>query len=406
MANAEHLALLKGGRKSWNAWRQKYPDTKPDLDGATLRWANLSTTDLSGASLRKETFNEANLSGASLRKANLSEATLREANLSGADLSGADLSGTNLRAANLITADLSKSDLSRADLSRANFGGATLSEANLSAATLIETNLSRATLDVANLSKANLSGAKLLWADLSRANLRWADLSGADLTESRLGWTVFVDNDLSTVKGLETISHYGPSGIGIDTIYKSGGKISEIFLRGAGVPDNFITYIGSLVGKPIEFYSCFISYSTADQDFADRLYADLQNKNVRCWFAPHHIAGGKKIYEQIDEAIRLHDKLLLILSSASMQSEWVKTEIAKARKREIKEGKRILFPISIVPFDTICDWENFDADTGKDSAREIREYFIPDFSRWKDHDSYQKTLDRLVKDLKAETVRA
>jgi len=27
----------------------------------------------------------------------------------------------------------------------------------------------------------------------------------------------------------------------------------------------------------------------------------------------------------------------------------------------------------------------FDADTGKDSAREIREYFIPDFSNWKNH---------------------
>ena len=36
-----------------------------------------------------------------------------------------------------------------------------------------------------------------------------------------------------------------------------------------------------------------------------------------------------------------------------------------------------------------------------DSAREIREYFIPDFSNWKDHDSYQTAFQRLVKDLKA-----
>jgi hypothetical protein len=47
---------------------------------------------------------------------------------------------------------------------------------------------------------------------------------------------------------------------------------------------------------------------------------------VRCWFAPHDIQSGKKLHEQIDEAIRLHDKLLLILSPHSMQSEWVKTE--------------------------------------------------------------------------------
>jgi hypothetical protein len=48
------------------------------------------------------------------------------------------------------------------------------------------------------------------------------------------------------------------------------------------VPEEFVAYIGSMVGRPIEFYSCFISYSTKDQVFADRLYADLQAKGVRC----------------------------------------------------------------------------------------------------------------------------
>jgi hypothetical protein len=156
----------------------------------------------------------------------------------------------------------------------------------------------------------------------------------------------------------------------------------------------------SLVGKPIDFYSLFISYSTHDQSFAERLHADLQAKGVRCWFAPHDIQGGRKLHEQIDEAIRIYDKLLLILSDSSMSSEWVSTEISKARKRERREGKRMLFPISIVPFDKIRDWECFDADAGKDSAREIREYFIPDFSQWKDHDSYSMAFDRLLRDLK------
>ncbi len=195
--------------------------------------------------------------------------------------------------------------------------------------------------------------------------------------------------------------HEGPSTIGVDTIYRSQGKIPEVFLRGAGLPDEFIAYIGSFVGRPIEFYSCFISYSTKDQEFADRLYEGLQNKGVRCWFAPHDIKAGGKIHEQIDAAIRLHDKLLLILSEHSMNSEWVKTEIAKARKRELKEGKRVLFPVRLVEFETLRDWECFDGDTGKDSAREIREYFIPDFANWKDHDSYQNGFERLLKDLKS-----
>jgi hypothetical protein len=128
----------------------------------------------------------------------------------------------------------------------------------------------------------------------------------------------------------------------------------------------------------------------------------LQDKGVRCWFAPDAIQSGKKLHEQIDEAIRLHDKLLLILSPRSMESEWVKTEIAHARKREVRDKRRVLFPIRLAPFETLRDWECFDADTGKDSAREIREYFIPDFSNWKDDHSYQIAFDRLLRDLKAE----
>ena len=196
--------------------------------------------------------------------------------------------------------------------------------------------------------------------------------------------------------------HYGPSTIGIDTIYKSHGNIPEVFLRGCGVPDTFIEYMALLVGKPIEFYSCFISYATKDQDFAQWLHNDLQTKGVRCWCAPKDRQSGKKLHEQLEESVRHYDKLLVVLSEHSMASEWVKTEIHHARQQEIKSERRKLFPISLAPFETIRSWKAFDADSGKDMAREVREYFVPDFSNWKDHDSYQKAFDRLVRDLKAE----
>ncbi len=195
--------------------------------------------------------------------------------------------------------------------------------------------------------------------------------------------------------------HEGPSTIGVDTIYRSQGKIPEVFLRGAGLPDEFIVYIGSFVSRPIEFYSCFISYSSKDQEFATRLYDGLQGQGVRCWFAPHDVKAGEKLHEQIDQAIRLHDKLLLILSKHSMKSDWVQGEIFRAREREVAEKKRKLFPVRLVPYKTLHKWKCFDAKTGKDLAREIAEYFIPDFANWKDHDSYQNGFDWLLKDLKS-----
>jgi hypothetical protein len=96
----------------------------------------------------------------------------------------------------------------------------------------------------------------------------------------------------------------------------------------------------------------------------------------------------------------------MILSDASMSSNWVTTEIANARVKEEQQKRQMLFPISLVPFDQIKEWKLFDADTGIDSAREVREYFVPDFSNWKDHESYAKASDLLMRSLKADSSRA
>ena len=149
----------------------------------------------------------------------------------------------------------------------------------------------------------------------------------------------------------------------------------------------------SLVGKPIDYYSCFISYSSKDEDFAKRLYADLQSHNVRCWFAPEDLKIGDKIRTGIDEAIRLHDKLLLVLSKSSVASGWVEREMKTALAKERKEKRTVLFPVRVdkAVFESPFDW-----------ATEIRhERNIGDFTHWKDHDAYQKAFQRLLKDLKS-----
>ncbi|PYS88327.1 MAG: hypothetical protein DMF64_20815 [Acidobacteria bacterium] len=289
-----------------------------------------------------------------------------------------------------------------ANLIRADLSGANLRDAYLSFANLIS-----AYLRGANLRYADLSGADLRRTDLGYANLSHAILSGADFTGAELGFTTFADNDLSEVKGLEAVIHDGPSSIGVDTLYKSAGKIPEAFLRGCGVPDDFIAFIPSHFGiqQAIQFYSCFISYSTRDEEFARRLYSRMRDEHLRVWFAPEDIKGGEKLYDQIERAIQVHDRLLLVLSESSMQSGWVRKEIKSAVEMEIKEDRRKLFPIAIVGFDKVKAWKRFDADLGEDLAERVREYFIPDFSNWKDHDAFEQAFARLLRDLKDEETK-
>ncbi len=372
MGDKDLVSKLRRDVKEWNRWRLK--DPRADPERSSLRDADLSDADLYLVNLSRANLRWANLSGAKLRQAILAESDLKWANLSRARLGHANLAG----------ADLSNAKLQRASLFNANLSGADLSNAKLQLANLFSANLSGA-----DLSNANLSRANLCYANLSRAKV-----SGANLREAEVQSTTF-DGDLGQIKGLETVKHLGPSTITIETLSGSGGRLPEAFLRGIGLSDNFIAYIGSVAGKPFALYSCFISYSTKDQEFADRLYADLQAANVRCWFAPEDLKIGEKFRERIDESIRLYNKLLIILSENSVQSPWVATEVEAAFEREHREkGNLVLFPIRL---------DQAVMQTDEAWAADIRRRrHIGDFSGWKDHDSYANGLKRLLRDLKAE----
>ena len=57
-----------------------------------------------------------------------------------------------------------------------------------------------------------------------------------------------------------------------------------------------------------------LSVAGANGTLARRLHDRLQGEKLRVWFAPEDMRGGRKNAEQIDEAIRLYDRLLLVLS--------------------------------------------------------------------------------------------
>ena len=247
MANPEHLEILKEGVDVWNRWRGSNPDIRPNFSDEDLSGLNLAEIDFSKTNLLR-----ANLSDSNLKDGHLAFSDLREANLVRANLAGSNMLGTLLMDSNLT-------------------------EANLNGAIIIEANF-----HIANLNKTNFSKAVL-------------------------GLISFLDVDLSNTIGLDKCIATSKSFVDHRTLSKSK-NLSLNFLRIIGLPDNYIEYIPSLFhGDAIQYYSCFISYSSSNQDFAKRLHADLQNQGVRCWFAPEDMKIGAKIRHAIDSAIRLLD---------------------------------------------------------------------------------------------------
>jgi uncharacterized protein YjbI with pentapeptide repeats len=310
----------------------------------------------------------------------------------------------DLSDADLMEMDLKGIDLRNAELHGTAFGGAKLNGADLTEAILLGTRFQ----PIGVLSPTRLSSryrlsssADLTGANLTRARLSWVNFSEANLVDVQfnhcmMSAALFANVDLSRCHGLKTVEHLGPSTIGIDTIYRSAGNIPEVFLRRAGVPEPFITNMRSLVAamSPIEFYSCFISYSSKDQEFAERLHADLRGKNVRCWFAPEDLKIGARLRPAFDEAIRVHDKLMVLLSENSVSSPWVEKEVETAFEKERQQKRTVLFPIRL---------DDAVMETNEAWAADIRRgRHIGDFRDWKNHDSYKKAFERFLRDLKAE----
>jgi hypothetical protein len=295
--------------------------------------------------------------------ANLSSFQTR-ANLRGIDLGGVDLTG----------ADLTAADLTMVDLTGANLRGATLTECDLTASYLMGTNFTQA---------------------ICRHTV---------FTGVAFGQTTFIDVDLSLAKDLENAYHIGPSVIDVNTLYRSEGKMPEAFLRGVGVTENLIEYLPSLTGHPLQFYSCFISYSHADKSFARRLHDALQGRGIRCWLDEKHLLPGHNIYDEVDRGIRLWDKVLLCCSEHSLTSWWVDNEInaafSKEQQLQKERGKKSL---ALIPLDLdgylFNGWKD-----GK--AQQVKSRLAADFKGWEqDNSKFEEQFERVVKALQTDDGR-
>lgn len=289
-----------------------------------------------------------------------------------------------------IVPDLSKADLRDKSLSNINFRRVNLEGAKLC----------QATLDSADLSYANLA-----LADLTEANVCHANLHGTIFKESILHNTQFrhahmyatqlLDVDMQTARGLEAVYHQGPSIIDAMTLCHLPRPIPQKFLRGVDIAEFLLKAVLEQNKTPCRYFTCFISYASEDHRFAKVLYHSLQQRKVRCWFAPMSLRPGDKFPQQIAEAIQHHDKLLVVLSRHALASGWVEKEVNLAREKEKGHGSRpsVLIPVRL---DTaILDkpvWASFLCE----------KRHIANFEHWKQSPIYQKKLQNLLETLQSD----
>ena len=358
MANMEHVHIVRRGRDAVAGWREQHPGEALDLNACYLTYARIPQVDLSGADLRDAdlmgaTLQRANLSGCYLNLSHLYRANLTQANLSGAFLAGANLRGANLTQADLSLADLDHAVLSEADLTGANLTGTSLNGANLTEADLTEANLSGATLIRTTLARTNLTDTNLGGCDFYEASFSNPVLASAKFAGGTVGYTVFQNCDLQEAEGLDQLRHDAPSTIGIDSLFRSGGRIPETFLRGAGVPEAIDPFQRSLVGALPLLGDCFISCAAEDLPLAQNLQADLRGRVIRCWLFPDNARGnslddrrGSSAQRELVRLVRFYDRLVVLCSAAALQSETVQNDITRARQLQESRDRWMLYVVA------------------------------------------------------------
>ena len=102
----------------------------------------------------------------------------------------------------------------------------------------------------------------------------------------------------------------------------------------------------------------FVSHSTKDQGFVQRLVNDLGKYGVRTWVAPRDILPGEQWNEAIERGIKGATHFLLVLSPDSVVSRWVEIEMAMAISQE-RAGKLHIIPILYKPCDVPLMWQTY-----------------------------------------------
>lgn len=270
------------------------------------------------------------------------------------------------------------------------------------------------------MANADLSWSGLVEADLGGANLMGASLQGAVLVSTKFistaladstfsdamaGGTIFCGLDLRSVNDLDTMLHIRPSFISADTIATSEGTIPDVFLRGCGVnpliqrllvgtrdsmTHAFYEWVND-DGCPLRLASCFISYSTHDRPFVDRLQKALNAGGVDYWYAPEHGSWGKELASQIDREIETRDRVILVCSEDSLSSDWVRWEIDRTREQEKARGKTILYPVMLD--DAVLSWND-------SRASRIREILVGDFRGATKGRAFKERFGRLMEGLR------
>lgn len=89
----------------------------------------------------------------------------------------------------------------------------------------------------------------------------------------------------------------------------------------------------------------FISYSSADRQFVNRLARDLAALGFPVWYDQWELNVGDSLVEGIQNSIQTAACVIVVLSPSSVESKWVKQELRQALIEQIDTSRVFILPV-------------------------------------------------------------
>src|ERR1039457_4796117 len=86
----------------------------------------------------------------------------------------------------------------------------------------------------------------------------------------------------------------------------------------------------------------FLSHSTKDKEFVEKLAAELRANDIDPWLCEVDIEYGDNLVAEIENGLKGSDLVLLVLSPEAVRSAWTREEWTAVRAREVEEKRTLL----------------------------------------------------------------
>jgi len=137
-------------------------------------------------------------------------------------------------------------------------------------------------------------------------------------------------------------------------------------------------------------FSCFISYAHEDRLFATRLHEDLTEIGVRCWLDAQELRIGDSLIDSIESGLRVSDRMVAVVSSHALGSDWLATELKLALELEKHRSSKVILPVRLD--DAIFQAQN-------PVWTSVRSRYMADFTGWTDPPQYKRAFASLAREL-------